>query len=250
MNRLSLSLTTGFFLVCGTHALLAKKQIFTLDEDRVHHAQVSSNGRTRILVQGDRIKDVMGLPEDMPHEKDEQNGVLFLSDIKTPLSISIITESGLVQDMELQPASIKSSQIVLRDVFKAQEAGDKEYLPQTSVGQKSIGFRSSPMMTSLGGEAATYHQKNLSLIKRLYRGEGEELSDTVFIPKYSDLTIVYKKSIQENGMSAHLFEIKNKSAHILSLSERSFMHAGVSSIALTNKSLVPQQKAYLFIVSK
>ncbi|MDP2194325.1 MAG: type-F conjugative transfer system secretin TraK [Alphaproteobacteria bacterium] len=249
MNRLSLSLTTGFILVCGTHTLLAKKQVFTLDEDKIIHASASAHGRTRISFQGDRLKEVMGLPEDMELEKDEERGILYLGAMKDPLSISLVTENGLVQDMELTPSQEKTAQIVLKDVFQEQIDGDKDDLQHPFLGPSSL----MPSKVSYGhseqGEK-TYHQKNLILIQKLYQGEGEACSDVDYEMNHAALNISYKKSLSGYGLHAHMFEIKNTGIQPQSLCEKDFYKKGATSIALSHKSLMPKQTGYMFVVTK
>ncbi len=80
-------------------ALFGSKQVLHMDDDKVLKASVSKEGMTRILIQGDRIKDIMGLDEDVSTEKDEQNGILFLKNVTKPQSIALITENGDYQEM-------------------------------------------------------------------------------------------------------------------------------------------------------
>ena len=95
-------------------ALFGSKQVLHMDDDKVLKASVSKEGMTRLLILGDRIKDIMGLDEDVSTEKDEQNAILFLKNVTKSQSIALITENGEYQEMTLEPIAIKTHQVVLK----------------------------------------------------------------------------------------------------------------------------------------
>lgn len=83
--------------------LLAQKQTLFLNDEKTLKAFASKEGITRLSIQGDRIKDIMGMDEGIALEKDEQNGILFLKGVEQKQSLALLSENGLYQEIELGP---------------------------------------------------------------------------------------------------------------------------------------------------
>ena len=89
-----------------TSALHAEKQEYNFDDTKSIVLKVSETGLTRISVQGDRLREVIGLDDTVNVEKDEANGHLFLKGVKTKQTITVVTEGGALQDLTLLPTAL------------------------------------------------------------------------------------------------------------------------------------------------
>tara|TARA_R110002050_G_scaffold249861_1_gene387717 strand:- start:14630 stop:15352 length:723 start_codon:yes stop_codon:yes gene_type:complete len=117
-------------------------------------ATISKDEMNRISVEGDRITQLFGIEDKFETELDEVNGQVFIKPLtigKDPLSITIVTEEGITQDLILTPKKGPSEVILLQS---------KEGLKNQESIETSFYFKSLPIQ-----------QKVLKLFKQL-AGEG------------------------------------------------------------------------------
>ena len=117
-------------------------------------ATVSADEMNRISVESDRITQIFGIEDKFETELDEVNGQIFIKPLtlgKAPLSLTIVTEGGMTQDLILTPQKGPSEGILLQS---------KDPLtPKDSI-ETDFYFESLPIQ-----------QKVLNLLKQL-AGEG------------------------------------------------------------------------------
>lgn len=117
-------------------------------------ATVSPDEMNRISVEGDRITQIFGIEDKFETELDEVNGQVFIKPLtlgKDPLSLTVITEGGVTQDLILTPKKGPSEVILLQN---------KEGLKNQETIETNFYFESLPIQ-----------QKILKLLKQL-AGEG------------------------------------------------------------------------------
>lgn len=117
-------------------------------------ATISQNEMNRISVEGDRIMQIFGVEDKFETELDEVNGQVFIRPLtlgKEPLSLTIVTENGITQDLILTPKKGLSEVVLLQK---------SEALKDLEVKETRFTFESLPI-----------HQRVLKLVKQL-AGEG------------------------------------------------------------------------------
>lgn len=230
--------------------LLAKKQVLYLDDDKVLKASVSKEGMTRLSLEGDRIKDIMGLDETISTEKDDQNGVLYLKGVVSAQVITLITENGDCQEMELNPISQKSHQIILKQKNKEQNSFD--ILNEGRGSERSFQHSLTPFQG--GGyfpSQKTFPQMIIDIMRHLYSAtEINTNDDFLTFKSIKDIKVDPQISIKENGLLGHSYVIRNVSKQTKTLKETDFKEKGVLAISFSEDHLKPNQTTRLFVIRK
>jgi len=223
---------------------MAQKQVLTLDDNQILKASVSKEGLTRLMIEGDRIKDIMGLDESVATEKDDQNGVLFLKNVTVPQTIALLTENGGFQEMELNPVMSKSHQIVLK---QKKEKGEKQEITDQKIG------RSFSTDTDKGEEKGfkSFSKTMITMMRRLYNAK---ISSTDKAPlsfkKLTNIKIDPLLGIGEKDLFGFSYVVQNKSDGDIILKESDFYQRGVLAVALLTDRLAPKQSTRLFVIFK
>ena len=115
-----------FSIMLCYSSLAAANQVFFIDKDNVIEGKMALNALTRISVRDDRIKSVF-CGEEISMEQDAETGSIYVRpkyEGQKGSSISITTESGLIQDLYLKITdSDKSEPITL--ISKESETTDQ-----------------------------------------------------------------------------------------------------------------------------
>ena len=233
-----------YFLISflsSSFALFGSKQVLHMDDDKVLKASVAKEGMTRLLIQGDRIKDIMGLDEDVSTEKDEQNGILFLKNVTKSQSIALITENGDYQEMTLEPIAIKTHQVVLRQ---------KETKSIQSEEQNSFSLRSESLNGD-HGDVNSHQKQIIDFMRLLYvKDEGDPLIDPLECVVVEGLKIDFAYGLKSDLFEGHVFVLKNKSSKDITLTESLFYKKGIVAVSFKKAHLKIGDSTKLFIVQK
>lgn len=100
-------------------------QKYPLNELERIEGTVSVKEINRIKVEGDRVKEIIGLHKDWQVESDGKNGQMFirsLKETKEPATFTVITEKGKTQDIRLTPKNIKSEIIIIGTTGRGKKA--------------------------------------------------------------------------------------------------------------------------------
>ncbi|MBY0461769.1 MAG: type-F conjugative transfer system secretin TraK, partial [Alphaproteobacteria bacterium] len=97
-------------------------EVHNLSEGTRIQTNICPTEMNRISVQGDRIAQVFGAEGKFTHQVDEETGQFFLKPLSqaeggfphVPVSLTLITESGLTQDMTLFPREKTAATILLK----------------------------------------------------------------------------------------------------------------------------------------
>lgn len=99
--------------------LCAASQTIVMHPDKRLKAVISCDSMNRLAVANDRITQVFGDNDAYEVQTEESTGQLFLKPSaengKKPLSITLITENGLTQDMSLQPEEREATTVILKN---------------------------------------------------------------------------------------------------------------------------------------
>lgn len=99
--------------------ICAASQTIVMDPDKRLKAVISCDSMNRLAVSGDRITQIFGDNDAYEVQTEESTGQLFLKPSaengKKPLSVTLITENGLTQDMTLQPEEREATTVILKN---------------------------------------------------------------------------------------------------------------------------------------
>ncbi len=102
---------------CTTTPCMAL-QIYPLVDQQRSVATISKDQQNRIAVQGDRIQQIFGTDGVFDVQSDEEGGQIFLKLLyigsSKAVTVTIVTESGLTQDLKLIAKDIESQSILLK----------------------------------------------------------------------------------------------------------------------------------------
>lgn len=218
-------------------------QTYPLVDHQKTELEISKTELNRIAVSGDRIQQVFGAEGLFDVQTDDEGGQIFLklnSGIHIPnsksITVTLITEDGLTQDLKLIPQTIDSQSILFKPYVKGPEV--------------------------LLAEKATENMESsvLSLMKAMVRNE--ELngftkasceSSSFVAPKIEAL-----ENLKTDCLSAYLgerlqgrrYSLINQGTTPVHLKEEDF--AGPEDLALTlaKSTLHPQETITFYIISR
>jgi hypothetical protein len=115
-------------------APLMALQTYPLVDHQKTKLEISQTELNRIAVSGDRIQQVFGAEGLFDVQTDDEGGQIFLKlnrGESKPITVTLITEEGLTQDLKLIPQAIDSQSILFKPSVKG-SACDKT-MPDESV---------------------------------------------------------------------------------------------------------------------
>lgn len=122
-----------------------KAQMRNITPDSRVHFKISLHDLNRIEVKNDRIAQVFGKSGAFLVEQDLENGQLYLKPTpqngRRPLSVTLTTEKGQVQDLLLTPYDVPGETLILKEdqtsvlkrVLKIMKEEDKDFLEEEGV---------------------------------------------------------------------------------------------------------------------
>ena len=215
---------------------------------------ISKTEQNRIDVLGDRIQQVFGAEGTFDVESDEDGGQIFLITAKhgfsleespsviKPMTITIITETGLTQDLKLSPKNIEAQSILFKPTLTLNEEPQEKHLQQvikllkamvkneelegytrTSLEKDSSpgSLRTTPFKSLKVTDIATY--KGARLIGKIYtlQNQGKEALSL----KESDFVLHQEVSPRDEHLQDESHQDVSHRDVALSLS-KSFIHEG------------------------
>ncbi len=136
MNRI---LLLSMFIVLSVS--LRAAQYVTMDPTAVLSVTLSSSNHNRIGIVGDRIKKAFFRSNNVFVSVEEDSGQLFVQAIKPncpKTTLSIVTVSGSVQDLELTFNECSSEIVLLQPVPGCEEEADEGNPPRTAIGEADL----------------------------------------------------------------------------------------------------------------
>jgi conjugal transfer pilus assembly protein TraK len=237
MKQLKLiALLTIMALGKPTH--LPALQTYPLVDHQKTELTISRNELNRIAVSGDRIQQVFGAEGLFDVQTDDEGGQIFLKLIpgfsaleSKSMTVTLITEDGLTQDLKLIPKEIESQSILLKPSTFAEASADKQ-----------------PFGSHLNDI--------LSLMKAMVRNEDVSGFTKRSCDAHEKAEIL--QNIEQTCLTTYLGErlegrrytLTNHSETPLQLKEEDF--AGSSDLALTfSKSTIhPKEQVTIYMISR
>ena len=217
--------------VCLIPNLAIAAQVMTLSSDTRLTAKISQKDMNRIGVDGDRIAQVFGRSGNIAIETDNTQGQLFIKPMgngRHPISLTLITESGLIQDLLLLPLDIPAETIVLKALKKMQNL---PHLTNQSLFQNDIKDLVKAMVE--GKEIPGYEKKSVS--KK--------------IPVWKDVKLLQRTIYQGTQFQGLVLELKNLSGSLMYLHEKNFFFdKNFVAVGLGCFELQPEETTLVWVV--
>lgn len=256
----ALLVQAGLFLGLLCSVTMAQKTVISFDEDKRIPVKISNTSMNRITIEGDRIREVIGVPEQVAVEKDSQNGHMFL---KVPegshdkLDITVITESEQAQDLTLQPVEKDSTTLVLQMPGAEHTSGpssSKSHFHKTS--HRSSAFQETENMApSVMLSNTPYQDALIQLMKILFLGSFEP-ENTSCSPRTAQsgpsvtFSINFNRGFSRDGFVGEIYEVYHTSEESITIQERDFYKIDDLALVLDRKTLEKGQKANLYVIRK
>lgn len=230
-------------LTARTQSCLALQTYPLIDHQRTT-LTISNTDHNRIAVMGARIQQIFGAEGSFDLQSDEEGGQIFLK-LHSPSSsksvaITIITESGLTQDLKLIPKPIESQSILFKLSPQATDPG--AHLQEQKV-LKELTSQSSSLinlMIAMAKNETLEGYTKMSLTAHKERGDPSLSS----ILKISPL-FLYKG----NSLEGKVYTLTNQGKAPIQLKEPDFTINGDLAITLSRKTLHPNEAATLYVAS-
>lgn len=221
-------------------------EVHNLAEGSRIQANICPTEMNRISVQGDRIAQVFGGEGKFTHQMDEETGQFFLKPLSqaeggfphVPVSLTLITESGLTQDMTLFPREKTAATILLK--------------PSAINSKESAS--SLPSFEGLG-RALPYQEVLIGAFRVLANEggkseEGENLETPSLRTNFEGITAYFIRQIKGPQYVGQVFEITNSSFETITVQEKQFFQTHDLALALTKTTLAPQETAKLYVIRR
>ncbi len=223
-------------LIWSTVAL-AGTQVLTLTEQKRLEANISLNMMNRLTVTQDRIVNIFGDEGTFVTQADEHTGQVFIKPTPengtTPLSITLITENGLTQDLTLNPTEEKAATLIL----KTSESSRQSKSPQET------------LLPGFSRGAEVEQELWIDAMKQAVLGELPDAERySVKEPKIPGFEVKHQKTYQAGNWIVNVFTLKNTGNLMEELLESALYQPGDIAISVQKNQLEPNEKTLLYVL--
>ncbi len=206
-------------------------QRYEFNEEVRVEGSISIDELNRIKIEGDRIKEVIGLSKEFIVEGDAQNGQIFIKSTSNestkPAIFSIITEAGRTQDFKLMPKSIPGETIIIEGYMK--------------------------MMTGGGREIGVKHGKHSEIIEVIKKAAVNNYIGIEFDKKQTaglEMTLLGTKNVE--GYQVEVWEVKNIMDEAMEIDERGFAAEGngIYAVGVEQVYLQPGERTRVYAIGQ
>lgn len=220
-------------------------QTYPLVDQQSTKVIISNTEQNRIAVLGDRIQQVFGAEGTFDVQTDEEGGQIFLIVAKTgfasalqtsslvkPMTITIITEEGLTQDLKLIPQSIESQSILFKPALSLQEKPKENRLQHVLQLLKAL-VKNEGL---IGYTKTSFAKQSHTPCSRL----------TPFKLLKANLIMTY----QGEKFEGKTYTLLNQGKEPLFLKEPDFAHPGDVVLSLSKSLIQAGEQITLYVVSR
>lgn len=214
-------------------------QVLSITENKRLEANIAVDVMNRLTVVNDRIVNIFGDDGTFVVQTDEHTGQVFIKPTtengNKPLSITLITENGITQDLTLNPVKLKPTTLIL-----------KPFKP-------TIQYSQSPAERLIPGVAArnqTLQDQWIQVMKQAVLGELAVVTTGIFpkARKVVGFNLSYDKSYQIGELLVQVWSIKNITKIPQELQENRFFQVGDLALSLQQRWLQPNEKTFAYIL--
>jgi len=245
------TIKTSVLWMLGTLIASASSQNIPLDPQKRVKAVISRDSMNRLAVVNDRITQVFGDEQSYTVQTEEGIGQIFLKPTlengDKPLSVTLITENGSVQDMTLVPTERDVATIVLtgrstsRSVDSAKEEIERN---------RGFNYQTHPYFQNAAQDNRSSLKNQLvRAMKMLAAGRLPALEIEAFTRKQVDgFDIGYKSAHQVGGLKGLVYEVANTTTTPIEIDERQFYSSGDLALSFEKRLLNPQETTNFYIL--
>lgn len=202
-----------------------------LDPTQTLQFSISTEGMTRISIEGDGIDDIYAYPQEFADNiQQHKSGHAFVvaEDLDRPLYVTLVTKRGMAQDLKLVPTSKKVEPILLK--FETAESKNKEIEEEVSSYLKSFVQGIVP--------------------SDFYAIQINESSRTVALPDGQSLVATVEAAHQNARYRVIVYQIHNTTSSPLKLDNRLLWDGRDLAASFDQLALAADQSAKLYVVQK
>jgi conjugal transfer pilus assembly protein TraK len=217
-------------MVLGSTQAFAVQSYNLVDHQRTQ-VQLSNRQMNRIAVKGDRIQQVFGAEEHFHMETDDHGGQIFLKFLSDqmlePVSLTIVTEAGLTQDLMLMPDDMDAQTVL----FKPGVGMDEDEKNEVSVSRED-------KIVALISAMATGDRLEGYNIKAIGGGEENE----------SEAAFKAIKTYEGESFKGVVYCLQNAGETVLNVTEQDVAQAGDLAVSLSSTTVSPGESTQLYVV--
>lgn len=253
-------------LFTSMHLFVVKSTCFAetvhicINPDKRITADISKDSMNRIAMTGDRITQVFGDSEAYELQTEETSGQIFikptLENGEKPLSMTLVTEKNITQDLLLNPMEKEASTLILKGFYKNMEKMTHDHRERGHVSSHAP-FTSvvDPLFkVGEGPYSPTYQDTLLTAMKKLTIEQSSILQESLepkrLPPKdYNGaLTVSFKCAFDLGTFKGYAFEVQNITQTPIEITEDYFFQKGDLALSLDKHTLKSQETTNLFVV--
>lgn len=238
--------------------------VLIIDPNKRLEASICADSMNRIAVANDRITQIFGDEGTFESQNDENTGQVFLKPTaengSKNLSLTLITEQGITQDLTLKPTAKSATTLILQNNGVTKGVGQKanSRSPQRS----EAGVASEP--NPLGSQAfpSQFQERSfcpqdhlLALIKQAalkqlpLQESGFFGGTDIARANPEGLKLIHQQSYAASPYGVHVFDVENTSPASIEIEEKSFYQAGDLAISVEKRTLTPNSSASLYVIT-
>ena len=241
----------------------AASQTVLTNPDKRIRAIISSDSMNRLAVANDRITQVIGDSEAYELQTEETTGQVFLKPTlengKKPLSITLITESGLTQDMTLEPVERDAATVILKNITPPSEGSASGQVPNahpSSFQPSGQGF-AGPSVNGFGqqmpgfGAALGFQDQVIVAMKFLVSGSAPTIGIDNFDrkgPKGIEIGLI--EAFNLGNFKGYKLDVKNAGDVPMDILEKDFYLNGDLAFSFERRVLNPKTSTVLYVVTR
>jgi len=260
-QTLTLSLILALLAPCSSKG----SQVLILTENKRLEATICPDSMNRIAVANDRITQIFGDDGTFESQNDDNTGQVFLKPTlengTKNLSLTLITEQGVTQDLTLKPTAKSAMTLIFKNTSptsgasqeKRQEIGKGTQGPSSNpFGSNSLDAGFQPSFSVEPTPAPQHHL--LVLLKQAVKGElpfqevGFFGGSSISRPSPEGLQVSHHQPYSADPYDVHVFQVENTLQTTIEIQEKSFYQSGDLAISLQKRILLPGAKTLLYVV--
>jgi len=212
--------------------------VLTITENKRLEASIALDAMNRLAVVNDRIVNIFGDEGTFVVQTDEHTGQVFIKptaeNSDKPLSITLITENGVTQDLTLNPTKLTATTLILKPSHKPYNSPAEGLLPGFTARNQTLQDQWIQIMKqAVLGELAIVETR----IKMLPKAR-----------KVPGFNLGYDKCYQAGSLFVQVWTVKNITKVPQELQEQSFFKDGDLALSLAKRLLQPNEKTFVYVL--
>ena len=246
---------------------VAASQTIIMNPDKRLQAKISCDSMNRLAVTNDRITQVFGDNDAYEVQTEENTGQVFLKSTaengKKPLSITLVTENGLTQDITLQPEEREATTVILKNPSGAETmidaTGGLGALPSphpslrqaVQGGMKHTGGNDYAygMQAPNFGVALGFQDQVIQAMKYLVTGSAPLMDiDGLSRKGPQSVSVDLVGAFNLGNFKGLKLEVKNLTQTSIDILEKDFLENSDLALAFEKRVLQPNERTLLYVV--